>query len=435
VNPYLKRLREQYESLRSAIDTIQQTAVEASRDMTSDELRMVSEQSVKAKELHTQIEAMTEVETRNAKVAQLAAEVDAAVQQASAATSRDTDTVTGQTRSGGAQTKDRDPGHYTRSSSNSFFRDLTRSRMYGDLEAAKRLVEHNRALNTTDDGPGVVPPRWLTEEFAEIARQGRSLANVVRNIPLGDDPRPLTLPKQTAGAGVAEQSVENSEVDDTDAWDSSTDTVTPKPTSGAQIVSRQMLDMSSPAIDQLIYSDLIGDYNDKVEAKVGALIMATGTALAAIEGESVPVTNPLHFAKQALRAAVAVRQARKRPANILAMSVGRHGEFLNLTDSTGRPLIPEDSAGPMNVMGVGSVQVDGRFRSLGMIATEGMTDDDIFAAVRSSDVLLFESNMLRFRYEEPDGPESVRLGIWAYTAVLMRYGTAPVKKVEVTEES
>jgi len=115
------------------------------------------------------------------------------------------------------------------------------------------------------------------------------------------------------------------------------------------------------------------------------------------------------------------------------MSVGRHGEFLNLTDTTGRPLIPDGSDGPMNAFGVGSILVDGRYRGLGIIATEGVEDDNEFAAVKTSDVLLFESNMLRFRYEQPLGPQSVKLGIWAYTDVLVRYGTASVKRVAIEE--
>src|SRR5690554_7008261 len=99
------------------------------------------------------------------------------------------------------------------------------------------------------------------------------------------------------------------------------------------------------------------------------------------------------------------------------------------------PLVPDGSGGPMNVLGIGSVNVDGIYRNLPIIATEGVDVDDEFAAVRSSDVILFESNMLRFRYEQPQGPQTIKLGIWAYTAVLVRYGSAPVKRVAVTEES
>lgn len=446
MNPYLQRLREKYEGLRTSIEGLQTRAAEEGRDLTEEELRSIKEMGEQAKTLHTQIQDLTEIENRNASVAKMNATLaEATAGPAGAAKTGPEDGKGAQTRSATVTgrsgdrfyTQDRDPGHYRRDGQHSFFRDLVLSRSH-DHDALQRLTEHHRALATGDAGAGLVPPRWLTEEYAELARQGRALANAVRNIPLGDDPRPLTLPKQTAGAdeaNPAEQESENDPVPTTDKFDSDVDTVTPKPTAGSQKVSRQMIDMSNPAIDELIYGDLIAEYNLQVEKKVGTAIMAVGTPLQAIEGPEVPVTNPAHFAKQAIRAAVAVRQARKMRATFWAMSVGRHGEFLNLTDTTGRPLIPDGSDGPMNAFGVGSILVDGRYRGLGLIATEGVAVDDEFAAVKASDVLLFESNMLRFRYEQPEGPETIKLGVWAYTAVLIRYGTAPIKRVAVSEES
>ncbi len=136
------------------------------------------------------------------------------------------------------QTRDRDPGHYTRSSRHCFFGDLYHSRL-GDADASQRLAEHNRALTTGVAGAGVVPPHWLAEEFDALARQGRGLCNAVRNIPLGDDPRPITLPKQTAGTDgqIAQQATENTHPGEADAWTSATDMVTPKPFAGLQIVA------------------------------------------------------------------------------------------------------------------------------------------------------------------------------------------------------
>ena len=428
-NVYLKNLRTQYEGLRSSIEGFQARAAEANRDLSDDELRSVREQGAKAKDLFTQIEDLTEIETRNAKVAEMAAKVATAT--APGATSATGDQV----RALGITTKDRDPGHYTRSSANSFFKDLHSARVNDDNGAQQRLLEHSRALTTGSNGPGVVPPHWLTEEFEALARQGRALASAVRNVPLGDDPRPMTLPKQTVGtdAVVAEQASENTAVAGTDAWDSDVDTVTPKPTAGKQIVSRQMLDMASPAIDQLIYADLMSVYNAQVETKVGTAIKAAGVALA------VPMATESAFDTAAADAvvdlAMGVRKARKLPANILAMTLERYAEFLKLKGTDGRPLIGEDTAGQtMNVVGVGNVAVDGRIRGLGVIATEGMGSGaypDIFAAVRASDVLLFETGTMRFRFEEVSGPESIVLGIWGYTAVIVRQGTRSVRRTSV----
>ena len=47
-----------------------------------------------------------------------------------------------------------------------------------------------------------------------------------------------------------------------------------------------------------------------------------------------------------LDTAVAVRNARKLPADILVSSVTRYGQLLKIKDSTGRPLVPPDRVAP-----------------------------------------------------------------------------------------
>lgn len=440
MNPYLKAQRDKYEALRKSIEGLQTRAAEAGKDLTEDELRSVKEMSEQAKALYTQIEDLTDVELRNAKVAELASQIQIATATATpeGAAAGDEGDQTRSVKLGGATTKDRDPGHYTRSSKLSFFGDLYKSRVFSDEIAMRRLVEHTRALDTTNEGVGVVPPKWLTEEFEALARQGRALAAAVRNIPLGDDPRPLTLPKQTAGTSgtsVAEQASENTALADVDEWDSDVDVVSPKPTAGKQVVSRQMLDMSNPAIDQLIYGDLLGEYNRQIEVKVGnAVIAGAGAAVVTFALDSSGFVQPA-ATDSVVDLSLAVRDARKLPATLLAMRTRRWGKFKKLKDDAGRPLIPSGSAGPMNVFGVGSVQVDGVIEDLPVIVTEGLGTTaypESYVALRASDTLLFESNMLRFRFEEQAGPESVVLGIWGYTAVLVRQGGRSTKRVQIT---
>jgi HK97 family phage major capsid protein len=430
-NPYLVKLREKYDSLRTSIEGLQTRAADEDRDLTPDELRSVTEQGDTAKALYEQIESLTAIEVRNRKVSETAASV-----------AGDGDA---QTRNvGAATTQDRDPGHYRSAEEggqNSFFGDLYRAKDLGDESAIKRLAEHNRALNTTGAGSGIVPPKWLTSEYAELARQGRRLANAVRRIPL-DDPRPITLPKQTAGtdAAVTEQAAENDPLVDTDLYDTDVDTVTPKPTTGKQTVSRQTLDSTSPAIDILIYGDLMAAFNSKVEAKVcAAIAAAAGTAVTTFATEALFTgTAPAMPAIDAMiDLQLAVREGRKLPATLQTGTVRRWGKFKKLKDSTGRPIIPYGAAGPMNVSGVGSVESDGEIESVPFVATDGFasTYPESVYALRASDVILFESPVMRFRYEEPKGPESIILGIWAYTGVIVRYAGTSVKRAQITAAS
>lgn len=432
MNPYLKSQRDKYDSLRSSIEGLQTRASDAGRDLTEDELRSVTEQAAAAKTLAETIESLTEVETRNAKVAALAADVDADVS---------TQTRTGGTRIGGATTKDRDPGHYRQHGGHSFFGDLFASRSLQDESATRRLTEHNRALDMANEGPGVIPPVWMSSEFAELARQQRRVAAAVRNLPLSSA-APMSMPRQSASAAVAEQSAEGDATGFTDAWDSAVDTVSPKATSGGQKITRQMLDSSNPAVDALIYSDLIGEYNEAVEAKVvAAMVTAAGSAVVTYATEAAWTTGldpaeATYVGDAVLDTAIAVRNARKLPADILVASVTRYGSLLKIKDSTGRPLVPPDSGGAVNVIGSGTVQVDGRLNGLGILASDGVTQyPESILVARAADTILFESPVLRFRYEEPDGPEIIRLGVWAYTAVFVKYSGKSVKRIAITAAS
>ncbi|ALL74277.1 hypothetical protein AD006_01170 [Pseudonocardia sp. EC080610-09] len=398
-NAYTDRLREKYDGIKTTVEGIQTRAANEDRDLTGDELRSISEQSEVLKTLAGEIETLHEIDARNAKVAETATEV----------------------RTASTTAVDRDPGTYVRGGEHSFFGDLVNSRSRGDRNAEDRLQVHNRALTTSPAGAGVVAPRWLTEEFETLARQGRRAASAVRNLPI-NSAQSLTLPKQTAATDdvVKAQASEGAATDFSDEWASSTANVTPKLTAGGQIVTRQMLDSSSPAVDLLIYGDLVGAYNAKVEAAVVAAMVASA-------GASIGDVAAADLADGVLDAALAVRIARKLPADLAVMDVETYGELLKLKDGANRPLMPRSNHGPMNVVGVGGVETDGEVHGLGVIASDGVTGGQILA-VRASDVLLFESPVTQFSYEQPLGPEQIKLGIWGYTATFVKYAGASVKQ-------
>jgi hypothetical protein len=131
------------------MEGLQTRAANEGRDLTEDELRSVKDQSETAKNLATQIEDLTEVENRNRKVAEMATAAE----------------PTEQNRALGITAQERDPGHYRKNGEHSFFGDLHRAKTLGDERAEGRLVEHNRALSTGSQGVGIVPPKWMTDEF------------------------------------------------------------------------------------------------------------------------------------------------------------------------------------------------------------------------------------------------------------------------------
>lgn len=436
MNPYLKAQREKYEALRSSIEGLQARATAENRDLTEPELRSITEQGDTARELATTIESLTEIESRHSAVAALGAQV-----QADTATENRND-APGAVRVSGTATRDRDPGHYRSvkdGGTRSFFSDVVKARSHQDGDALRRLTEHNRALDSANEGPGVLPPVWMASEFQELSRQQRRVAGAVRNIPI-TDPRPISMPRQNADAGgVAVQSAENATTTFTDTWDSAVDTVTIATLVGGEELSRQLLDSASPAIDSLVWGNLVALYNSQVEARVvAAMVTAAGTAVATYATEAAWTTGlaPTHatyVGDAILDTAIAVRNARKLPANVLISSVSRYGSLLKIKDSTGRPMIPSDSGGPMNVIGTGDVAVDGRVHGLGILASDGVSQyPESILVARAQDTILFESPTVRFRYDEPKGPETIRLGVWGYVGTYVQHTGKSVKRIAIT---
>jgi HK97 family phage major capsid protein len=448
-NTYLDALTGERTELRGKVSGVRDKLVAEKRPMNDTEKAETEQWRSRLAELDTEIEAVATEEIRAAKVDALASQI---VTGAAEKPEPPTDEHTRSQGEGGggaerltgtAQVRDRDPGHYRSEADggqHSWFGDQYRAQVLRDDSAKTRLVEHERALTATGEGPGLVGPKWLTERYEGILRQGRALANAVTNVPLGNDPRPMTLPKQTVGTStvVADQAAENDAVGSTDQFDTSVDTITPGTIAGSQIFSRQFLDMATPAIDMLIYGDLVANYNLQIEKKVGtAMITAAGSAVATFANEAAFTgTAPAVPAVDAvIDAAVAVRAGRYAPADLIAMGVSRFGKFKKLKDTAGRPLVPMNR-GVQNIYGVGdAVAVEGDIEGLGVIATEGISTGsypESIVVARASDTLLFEGNLMRFRYEEVSGPQSIKVGIWNYYAVSVRRPGVGQKRIVVT---
>lgn len=464
MNPYLLRQRSRYDELRASMDAIYTAAATApaatgapagtpaGRDLTEDEMRSVSAMNTEALALVPTIEALTAVETRNAAVADLAASVAGAPSPEGGAPApvgdqhRTAEPVGGGAGTGSAQTRDRDPGHYRaldKGGEHSFFADQYRSLMRGDEQATARLTEHSRALGMVGEGVGTTTPKWLLDRFELILRQERRLSSAVTNLPLGRDPRPMTLPKQTVGTTtvVGDQPVgENGAPLYTNQFDTDVETITPVTVTGGQEFSRQFLDSATPAIDNLIMNDLIANYNLQIEKRVGAaMVTAAGAANTTFATEAAFSPQPPTAAQPAIDAvidaAIAVQAGRYAPADIIAMGARRWGAFRKLKDSSGRPLVPNSTHQVMNVFGVGNVNFSGELEGLGVIVTEGISTGaypESLVIAKASDTILWEGDIMRFRYEEVVGPQSIRVGIWNYVALSVRRPGVGQKRIQVT---
>jgi HK97 family phage major capsid protein len=307
----------------------------------------------------------------------------------------------------------------------SFFRDLLHAQRDGDMESRSRLERHTamvtRAASTTGTSGGTVPPTWLFEEFALIAHGARPTADTIRRIGI-TDANPVTVGQQTSpGAVVGVQAGENTVPVD-GSFTSVPLTVTPSTYTGKVDVSRQMIDGSNPAVDSLVYTDIMGAYNEQIETAVWTAMNAlVGANIAANVTVDMTTAPPQQLPDGVIIAGTNVRMKRKMAPSVVFMSENTWGNAMMQKDTQGRPIVVANWAGPMNARGLGDAimynQVAGQIAGVPVVPT--WIAGDIAYVVKADDALLLESSTFNFRYEEVLGPESIRLGVWGYAGVVL----------------
>ena len=164
-----------------------------------------------------------------------------------------------------------------------FFADLIQTKN-GDPEARERLVANNRHVmdvekraisQTATAGGEFIPPLWLTE-FAAKLRAGRAVVDAVGTKPLPGLTNSINLPRITTGATAAVQA-DGGAVSNTDQITASL-TAQVQTIAGRTIASYQLVELSSPGIDQVVYEDILAAYNQALDVAVinGAVANAKG---------------------------------------------------------------------------------------------------------------------------------------------------------------
>lgn len=445
-NIYLRSLREQYEALRKSIAGVQTRAADAKRDLTNDELRSVVEMGEKADALFTQIEDLTGIEIRNAKVDQMQAALLNATQTRSADGSLDADgagDVDGEpvVQVGGATTQARDPGHYRRAGAPfSFIGDHYRANKLGDRDAAQRLVDSHRHLagqyglkenehvrdvlggGATTFGLGLVPPVWMGNLIAPILHRRLRLGRVVRNVPWPGSPFPWTIPV----AGTAALSTVVAEgINSTETDPSYTQlTVTPKTIMGYSEVSRQMLEGSNPAVDSIIWDDLIGNFYDNAELELITALNGQASVNAITVSAGTSSTTDLFNQRSGLLDAIAtISDSSAGDADVFVGRTSRWTTYLKFQDTSGRPVILAQRYAPANAIGSGDLAqafanpIQGTLENLLVVTSPGVAASTGFV-LNSQEVIFSYSPPMQFRFEEPAGPALIRVGVWGYEAAI-----------------
>lgn len=424
----LAALLEQRAGLKSTLDAVLVAPTAEERGLTDDEKKSFEDAELALRAHDDQIEAVR---------SQMAKLEDAEKRSAAADKLRDDlGQATGERRSP-ARVGD-EPATYRKNGPQSYFLDLTRSQLLGSRDATERLLRNDRevrALSTTDGAGGeFVPPLWMMNEAITLARAGRVVADQVGHMALPGGTDSISLPRLATGTAVAEQSTQNSAVQNTDATTNSV-TANVATIAGQQVVSLQLLEQSPiTSIDQILLEDLAADYATKVDVFVIANNATNKVGLLSVSGLNAVTYTDASPTVAELYPKVSdgiqrVHTGRFLPPQKIFMHPRRWAWFTAQVDTAGRPLVVPLANAPQNVLatfeGVNSEGLVGFLQGLPVyvdpsIPTNlgaGANEDRIIIA-RTDDIKLMEGTPRAEAFREPLAAQlSVLLRFYNYVAL------------------
>lgn len=370
-----------------------------------------------------------------------------------------------------------EPMTYERGNGNSYFLDLARAQIRNDGEARSRLQAHERELrvelpkreqrrdeaarraaygiegvqerhqgsvfekrvnpNRTDGQGGYfVPPLWLVDEYIELPRFGRPFANSVRNFDLPSGTDSVNLPKIATGTATGVQTADGASVTSTDLTDTFV-TAPVRTIAGQQDVAMQLLDQSPTSFDQVVFTDLIADYNAQLDLQTingsGSSGQVTGvlnaSSINSVTYTDASVTLPEMWPSFG-QAASLIAKNRKLPALATFMTPSIWYWITSQLDSSNRPFVQIEPGSGFNILalqtGVGSEGPVGRILGLpvlmdGNIPSNlgGGSNESRIITARTSDLYLWEGSLrTRVLTEVLSGTLQVRFQVYNYVAFM-----------------
>lgn len=295
------------------------------------------------------------------------------------------------------------------------------------LERIRKYQEQSAefAAITRTTIPETSPTGYRPELYVGQLPQGRPFVEGVSRGNISD-PTPFTVPRFVSATGATADHVEGTNPTE-GTFDLENVTVTPGGISGVLKLTRELVDASNPAIDQIALNIMRESYSQQTEAKVYTELNGTngvgGTITAGFVpsgGQAATTTGQGDELLVGVRTALALYPFRRFAApNRMHLSQEGTTSFATAIDSTGRPLLP--SIGATNAVGVGNAVQQGWFvDGLPAIPTWSMTgntagDSDVIM-YNSQDIWVWESPLLTFRFEERSGPANIDLALFGYFA-------------------
>ncbi|AAN12659.1 major head protein [Mycobacterium phage Omega] len=351
---------------------------------------------------------------------------------------------------------------YEKGNGQSYFRDLAMQTVgMADEPAKERLRRHMVDVESDKEirkiakvgeeyrdldrnggtGGYAVPPLWMMNRFIELARAGRTYANLCPTEPLPGGTSSINIPKILTGTSTAIQAADNAaltapsahEVDLTDGFVQAN----VKTIAGQQGIAIQLLDQAAVSVDEFVFRDLAADYANKLNVQVisgtgsnnqvvGVRATAGITQVTATSAGSALEKHQIIYQKIA-DAIQRVHTSRFLEPEVIVMHPRRWASFHAIFAGDDRPLIVPSGPG-FNNLGVltevASQRVVGQMHGLPVVTDPTLpttlgtgTDQDVIHVLRASDLALFESSVRMRALQETRAENlSVLLQVYGYLA-------------------
>jgi HK97 family phage major capsid protein len=245
-------------------------------------------------------------------------------------------------------------------------------------------------------------------QYVELARPGRAVANLCQRQPLPGGTDSINVPKLLTGTTVAVQTADNTPVSETDIADTFVNAPV-RTLAGSQSLAIQLIDQSPISFDDVIFRDLTAAHGTATDQQVLYGTGANGQVLGIAMTPNISTVTVSSLDIKGIYGAIAhaiqlVHTTRFQPPEVVVMHPRRWSWLLSLLDLQNRPLFVPEGNGPYNAAGiltdVDSQQVVGRCQGLPVVTDPnisttlgaGSNEDELYV-LRASDLVLWESGI------------------------------------------
>ncbi|MEE4546771.1 phage major capsid protein [Streptomyces sp. V4-01] len=314
-----------------------------------------------------------------------------------------------------------------------------RDKLDRDVRSGGRGTMFEKRVNPNrTDGQGgyFVPPLWLIDEYVDLPRFGRTLANTVRNMALPSGTDSINVPKVATGTATGVQTADAGAVTSQDLTDTFV-TAPVRTIAGQQDTALQLLDQSPVGFDEIVFADLIADYNQLLDAQCWNGSGTSGqlkgilnvSGINAITYTDASPTLPELYLPSMQALSQSARKRKMMPSAVF-LTPARWFWMASQLDSQNRPFILPETQSPFNPLALqtgGDVEGPvGRMLNFPLLADGNIpqnlgagTNEDRIATMRTSDLYLWEGSMrTRVLTEILSGTLQVRFQVYNYAAFM-----------------